>query len=330
MNQLREVDDAEFEITRKKQGRGFSFIYLNGKCITDAQLKKRLKKLVIPPMWTEVMISQWADGHVQATGRDNKGRKQYIYHSEWHRQQQNEKFERLISFGKKLPSIRKKCLAQVNERGWSKNKVMSLIVLILDQTGIRIGNKRYTDENNSYGLTTLRRKHLDLDDDQLTFTYKGKSHQNRCVEIDDPKLIKYIQQSAEQPGYEIFRYQDKNRDWHAADSDDVNQYIKELADKMFYSKDFRTWAASRLAVEYYPEALAEKKRSPRRKMTNILLRFVADEMGNTPTVCKDYYIHPKVMRLINDKKLPSIDDFSDSEDTHGHSASEQLLLHILL
>lgn len=326
---IKHVDDATFEINRVKHGRGFRYQLNDGSYITDNKKLIRLKKLVIPPMWTDVLISQWEDGHVQATGRDKKGRKQYIYHSEWEKQRQQEKFDKMLDFAQKLPAIRDHCGALLSTPGWSKDKVLALIVSILDQTGIRIGNQRYTDENESYGLTTLRRKHLDESSDALIFNYKGKSHQERAVTIDDDALVSFIKTVAEQPGYEIFRYQESANQWQTIDSEDVNEFIHSIAGDQFYSKDFRTWVATRLAVEKYPEAIAHKTENPRKKMTNILLRAVADEIGNTPAVCKDYYVHPAIMQLIDKKALPKIDDFHADKSAHGLSAAEKIVLRIL-
>ena len=329
MSKLKQVNDEMFTITRVKWGRGFSFMDHDGERIKDKDTLKRLRKLIIPPMWTEVMISQWPDGHVQATGRDKKGRKQYIYHDQWHRQQQQEKFSRMVDFGQSLPKIRQRCLSDIDAPGWPKEKVMALILQILDHTGIRIGNQRYTDENESYGLSTLRRKHMTIDGDQLVFNYQGKSNQTREVYIDDEDLIQSIRASAEQPGYEIFRYLDAQQNWQNIDSEEVNEYLQEVSQKQFYCKDFRTWTATRLAVEYHPAAVEEKQRNPRRQLTPTLLRLVADEIGNTPSVCKDYYIHPKVMHLISESQLPELSDFQDRSDEFGHSAAEKLLLMVL-
>lgn len=325
---IKQVDDATFEIHRVKHGRGFRYLDKNGAAIKSPKKLQRLKDLVIPPMWTDVLISQWEDGHVQATGRDKKGRKQYIYHSEWEKQRQQEKFDKLLAFAQQLPNIRKQCQQHLALNDWPKEKVLALVVSILDSTGVRIGNQRYTDENESYGLTTLRRKHMTDEGAELLFEYQGKSHQQRAVTIDDDDLVKFIQQVAEQPGYEIFRYQKTASQWVSIDSEDVNEYIHQLAGDQYYSKDFRTWVATRLAVEKYPEALEQKALNPRKKMTNILLRAVADEIGNTPAVCKDYYVHPAVMQLIDQKNLPTADNFKSKQNS-GLSVAEQIIVDIL-
>lgn len=300
---LRHVNDDSMSIIRKRYGRGYRYYQSSGDPLTDKSVLKRLKKLIIPPMWSEVQICKWEDGHIQATGRDLKYRKQYIYHSEWERQRQEEKFAKMKAFGEKLYNIRKVTSDHLEIKGWTKKKVLALVVSILDETGIRIGNRHYADTNGTYGLTTLRRKHMSLTQDRLQLEYKGKSNQIRHVEIDDQEAIRMIKKSAEMPGYELFRYQDGGGQWQNVDSEEVNDYIREIMGGEFSSKDFRTWVASRIAVEMYPEAIKVKEEAPRRKFSNILLRLVADELGNTPTVCKSYYVHPKILHLIENQKL---------------------------
>lgn len=323
---LKQVDDSMLSIKRKRHGRGFQYYDEHSGKIKQPVLLRRLKALVIPPMWSDVNICRWHDGHIQATGRDQKGRKQYIYHSEWERLRQGEKFAKLALFGQQLPKIRSRCLHALKQPDWPKNKVLGLMLLILDQTGIRIGNSHYTKQNASYGLSTLRRKHFSVAGKELIFTYQGKSHQQRQVTIDDTALIKHIRQVAEQPGYDIFRYQDAQSKWQDIDSCEVNDYLRALAGDNYSCKDFRTWVASRLAVEHYPRALIEIGQNPRRKLTNVLLRFVADELGNTPSVCKDYYIHPQIMQLIDQQTLANVSQYRGARSAHGLSAEEKLLL----
>ena len=329
IKKIKYIDDTDLCMVRKKYGRGFQYYDETGDKITDKKILHRLKKLIIPPMWDKVMICKWPDGHIQATGRDLKGRKQYIYHSEWERQRQAEKFAKMKSFGKVLPKVRKKCLKDISAKNWQKSKVLALMLLILDETGIRIGNQQYAKKNETYGLTTLRRRHLDIDRSGLTFEYKGKSNKIRTVAIDDNDLVKFIRKSAELPGYEIFRYRDENGDWQNIDSDEVNEYIRASMGEEFSSKDFRTWVASRLAVEYYPQAIAQKENAPRKKFTNILIRLVADELGNTPSVCKNYYVHPNILQLIDKKELPFFEDYTDGKYDYSLSAAEKIVLKVI-
>jgi len=305
-NILQKSDDNSFTIIRKKYGRGFQFFDESGNKIKNKVLLKRLQELIIPPMWSSVSICKWEDGHIQATGRDAKGRKQYIYHSEWEKHRQQRKFKKMADFGRSLPKIRKIIDKHVRIKSWSKNKILALMVTVLDDTGIRIGNRQYAERNGTYGLSTLRRKHFDLEDDKLVFEFKGKSNKVRNVEIDDSELVELIKKSADLPGYELFRYMDESGKMQNVDSDEVNSYIHQFMGKKFSSKDFRTWVASRLAVELYPAALEIHKDKKRSKFTNIVLRLVADELGNTPTVCRSYYIHPEILRKIEDQSIKII------------------------
>jgi len=324
---IKKVSDENLCISRRRYGRGYRYYDEHGEVVEDKTLLKRLRKLIIPPMWNDVMICKWDDGHIQATGRDAKGKKQYIYHSKYEEARQQEKFDKMYDFGKKLSSIRKANLKYVKKKKWSKDKVLSLVVMVLDETGLRIGNRQYADRNGTYGLTTLRRKHIEVDQGTVAFDYKGKSNQSRQVEIDDPFLAELIKKSSELPGYELFRYKDESDMWQTVDSDDVNLWIREYMGEQFSSKDFRTWVASRLAIELYPDALAVKKDYPRRKFTNILLRMVADELGNTPTVCKSYYIHPKILGKISDQSI--LWSPVEEEMTHRLSSSEKYLIKCL-
>jgi len=308
---LKHIDDKSLEIERKRSGRGYAYFDSSGDKITSKSLLKRVKKIVIPPMWSEVKICKFDDGHIQATGRDAKGRKQYIYHSEWERQQQEKKFTRLLSFGEKLPKIRKQCEKDMEQEIGNKEKVTALVVSLLDEYGVRIGTNYYKKNNETYGLTTLRRKHLSEKGKNLTLNYKGKSGKDRTVNIEDEELSQYIHQAAEMPGYEIFRYKDDNNKSQTVDSSEVNEYITQYLGEEYSSKDFRTWAGSRLAVELYPEAIQLKEDS-RKKMDNILIRLVADELGNTPSICKTYYIHPRILHHINNESIPKLSNFKDS------------------
>lgn len=326
---LKHIDDTALCIQRKKVGRGYRFIDETGLRISDPIILKRLKSLVIPPMWDDVMICKFDDGHIQAIGRDAKGRKQYIYHSHWEKMKQEEKFKRIELFVDRLPEMRRICQENIQLSKWTKDKVLALMVMILDDYGVRIGNQYYANENDTYGLTTLRRKHLVVNKSEIIFKYKGKSNQERHVLIDNPELIKNIKKCAELPGYEIFRYQDEDGYFHNVDSSDVNEFICSIMGDEFSSKDFRTWTATRLAIEFYPHAVAHKNEFPRKKFSNILIKMVADELGNTPTVCRDYYVHPTVFRNADEQKIPLENPFKEPEHNHELSASEQLALQVI-
>lgn len=323
------VDDISLCLQRRKHGKGYVYFDEDGTRISAGPQLKRIKDLVIPPMWTDVKICKFDDGHIQAIGRDLKGRKQFIYHSEWERKRQEEKFARMIGFGKKLPKLRKQVAKDLRQRQWNKSKVLALMVEILDETGIRIGNKQYAKANGTFGLTTLRRKHLHLEGQQVTFKYKGKSNKEREVTIEDPSLIRHIKKVTQLPGYEIFRFIGEDNKSHEIDSQDVNEYINSIIGDDFSSKDFRTWVGSRLAIELIPEAIRVKETSPRRNLDAILIRMVADELGNTPTVCRGYYIHPMILTKFEADEIPQKNPFRASRSEHALTPEEKLLLHLL-
>lgn len=326
---LKHIDDSALCIKRKKVGRGYHFVREDGDKITDEKLLKRMKSLVIPPMWSDVMVCEFDDGHVQAIGRDAKGRKQYIYHSHWEKMKQEEKFLRIHKFVSRLPEMRKICQQNINNKKWDKDKVLALIVMVLDDYGIRIGNQYYAKENDTYGLTTLRRKHLTIKNSQIIIKYKGKSNQEREVVIEDKYLIRNIKKCAQLPGYELFRYEGEDGKFHTIDSSDVNHFITEIMGEEFSSKDFRTWAATRLAVEYYPLAIQHNEEFPRKKFGTILIKMVSDSLGNTPTVCRDYYVHPVILQYAEDKKIPLKNPFREPRNPYNLSASEKLALAII-
>lgn len=318
------VVKADLSWTRRRWGRGFQYYDENGKKITCSKTLRRIKKIAIPPMWRRVKISRSPRAKIQATGRDGKGRKQYRYHPDWAKRQQLMKFKRLRKFGKKLPAVRSRAHEALGQQGWTREKVLALMILILDETGIRIGNRQYLQANNTYGLTTLRRRHLDHVDDELVFNFRGKSGKDREVHIEDPALIPFIRKAAEFPGYEIFRYRDPREGWVAVNSDDINEYIQRNLGAGFSSKDFRTWVANRTLVQSQVRARQLKAENPRRSLRNILVRLVADELGNTPTVCQNFYLHPRVLSWVtNAPELPLTEFPTFSPE---HSPAERLLL----
>ena len=309
--------------TRKRWGGGFRYFNDIGEPVRDKKSLRRIRKLAIPPMWREVEICATGRSKIQATGRDLKHRKQYIYHPEWASRRQQQKFRKLRRFGERLPSIRRHALAQLDLPGWPQEKVLALMILVLDNTGIRIGNRQYLSANETYGLSTLRRRHLDREDEELVFHYKGKSNKNREVRIEDDTLVRLIRRAAEQPGYEIFRYETRGG-WESVDSDDINGYIHKHLGEEYSSKYFRTWVANRLLVENHAEAVRLKQENPRKSKEKLLVRLVADELGNTPTVCKNYYLHPGVLRrAVRADHL----DFKEEEGLSPDlSSGERLLL----
>ncbi|WP_199610091.1 DNA topoisomerase IB [Flocculibacter collagenilyticus] len=320
----------ELIIARHKWGRGFRYNYPDGEWITCKQVLKRIKNLTIPPSWQKVRINDKPDAKLQALGHDSRERRQYIYHPHWQQRQQQKKFAKLTEFGVHLPAMRSYCVSLLEQNSWSKEKVLALMVLVLDQTGIRIGNAKYTQENDTYGLSTLRRKHIQLVKDDLQFSFVGKSNKPRQVNISCPTLVDAIKQSADQPGYDVFRYQNEKRQWVDVDNYDVNAFIQSYMHPEFSCKDFRMWTACRLAIELYPEAKHIKQQQPRSSIFNILVKLVAAELGNTVKICRDYYLHPKLTKAIKANQLPIVNNLPcDHELNEALTESECILMDVL-
>ncbi len=319
---LRFVSDSDPGFSRKRWGKGFSYFDTAGKRIKDEALRERIKALAIPPAWTEVWISPDPEGHLQVTGRDDKSRKQYIYHEQWSAYQQQRKYDRLIAFAEALPLIRKKTRQHLRKKGWPPEKVLALIVQVLDETSIRIGNEQYKRENDSFGLTTMRRKHLELKKNRISFHFRGKSNQSQEVTIDHPRLVRLIKDCSELPGYEVFRYCNGNGGLKKVDSREVNAYIRELTGEDYSSKDFRTWAGTAAAVEFYPIALKTVQADSRRNILSVLLKMVAEKLGNTKSVCRKYYIHPAILRYVERRAIPSVEE---TGITYSKAMKEELV-----
>ncbi|MES2625260.1 MAG: DNA topoisomerase IB [Pseudomonadota bacterium] len=305
---LVETVDQHLSIVRLRRGKGFSYLNDGRTKISTSTVLQRIRLLAIPPMWEEVLISVRHDCHIQAVGRDQKGRKQYIYHAHWHLEQQRKKFARLVAFAQQLPLIRKECIALIRKKTWSKDKALALMVLVLDDTGIRIGNRQYLQSNETYGLSTLQDRHLDVHGRTATLHFRGKSGKDLQVDIDDPRLTSLVRQSADLPGYSLFRYQEADGSWHDVCSDDVNAFIRARMGEEFSCKDFRTWVGTRLVLELYPQALRESEENPRKKLLNLLVSAIAAKLGNTVAVCRSYYIHPALLTLAEEQKLPVLSE----------------------
>jgi DNA topoisomerase-1 len=283
---------------RRRVGRGFAYYDEEGNKITDGETLARIKSLVIPPMWDKVWICPSPDGYIQATGRDKKNRKQYLYHPQWTEYQQQNKFSKLREFAYQLPLIRENISSLLRKHGWPKEKVIALILAILDETYVRIGNRQYYESNGTYGLTTLRRRNMRVNGNSITFNYKAKSNKKREVVIKNRQLIRLIRQCSELRGHEVFRYLDESGNSVPVDSFDVNAFLRELTGENFTSKNFRTWGGTVLAVRKFPVALQKYTESTRLKFTRAIVKEVAVELSNTIAVCEKYYIHPLVLKAL--------------------------------
>ena len=305
-NELNLIYSSDQQPGYTRKNTGAKFVYLNEKSeeLRSPKIIEHIENLVIPPMWEDVWICKTPKGHLQSTGRDAKRRKQYVYHPEWTNYRQQMKFNKMIPFVDALPTMRKTIDAHIKNKVWNREKTMALIVKILDNHHIRIGNKQYAQRNETYGLTTLRRKHLTFENGLLNFSYKAKSNKYRKISLDNRKLAKLVKECSELRGYEVFRYQDENGQLRTVDSGDVNEYIQEIMGDDFTAKDFRTWAGTSLAVDFYADATTIIEENPRKKIEPTLVKMVADELGNTMSVCRTYYIHPKILNLIEQGELP--------------------------
>ena len=316
---------------RKRVGEEFVYLDKKGDQIAKPKILKRIEQLVIPPMWENVWICKDSKGHVQVTGFDARGRKQYIYHPDWVSYRQNNKYGRLEEFGKKLPQIRKSIERDIRRKGWPREKILALTVMMLDEYYVRIGNKHYERENKTYGLTTLRRKHLVEEDGKLYLHYKAKSGKVRRLEVASRRLINLIKKMSELPGYEIFKYQNGDGTYHTLRSKDVNQYLVEISGEAFSAKDFRTWGGTVLAIDHYAESIEEVNASPNKKLEPTIVKKVAEVLGNTVAVCRQYYIHPKVMKVLLEGSLKRFErrKLKGVTDPEQLSGNEQTVLKIL-
>lgn len=301
---LRYVTDDEPGFRRRKRGRGFSYLDPRGRAIKEKKELERIRKLAIPPAWTEVWICARPNGHLQATGRDARGRKQYRYHPEWRHVRDETKFGRMLAFGEALPKIRERIDRDLALQRLAREKVLAAVIKLLETTLIRIGNREYARQNDSYGLTTLRDRHVDISGTRLRFEFRGKSGKQQSVEIQDRRLARIVKQCRDLPGQRLFQYVDDEGLRQSVSSEDVNAYLRETTGEDFSAKDFRTWGGTVLALSALLEAGAcETEKEANRTVVEAIKR-VAGELGNRPAVCRKYYVHPAVIESFLDGSLP--------------------------
>ncbi|MGE8064653.1 DNA topoisomerase IB [Pseudomonas sp. NPDC089569] len=291
---LHYVDDARPGITRKKLRGKFSYFDPAGLRITDPGEIQRINALAVPPAYTDVWICCDPCGHLQATGRDARGRKQYRYHPRWREVRDGDKFSRLRAFGLALPKLRKRLEALLAAPGLSRDKVMATVITLLDATLIRVGNAQYARDNRSYGLTTLRNRHVEINGSAILFQFRGKSGIEHQITVKDRRLASIVKRCQEIPGQHLFQYLDENGEPHAVTSADVNTYLQTLTGADFTAKDYRTWAGSALALAVLRK-LEWQPQSQARQQVVEMVKSVARQLGNTPAVCRKCYIHPAVL-----------------------------------
>jgi DNA topoisomerase-1 len=300
---LRYVSDESPGFRRRPSGEGFTYLGLDGRPLRDPEALRRIKSLVIPPAWSDVWICARADGHLQATGRDARGRKQYRYHPRWRSVRDETKYGRMMVFGRALPGIRKKVEADLALPGLPREKVLATIVRLLEVTLIRVGNEEYARTNHSFGLTTMRDQHLKVGRAALTFAFKGKSGVKHEIELADRGLARIVQRCRDLPGQTLFQYLDHTGERHTIDSADVNDYLRGASGHDFTAKDFRTWAGTVLAAMALQEFEAFDSKTQAKKNIVRAIESVAERLGNTPTVCRKCYVHPEIIEAYLDGSM---------------------------
>jgi DNA topoisomerase-1 len=291
---LRYTTDAKPGIRRKRQGKGFTYLGSDGRIIHDAAEIARIRALVIPPAWRDVWICPDPRGHLQATGRDARGRKQYRYHPKWREVRDETKYHRMIGFAQTLPAIRRKTADDLRRTGLPREKVLATVVQLLEKTLIRVGNDEYARSNQSYGLTTLRDGHVEIKGPRVRFSFRGKSGVVHDIDLNDRRLARIVKQCRDLPGYDLFQYVDENGERQTVGSEEVNAYLKEITGQDLTSKDFRTWAGTVLAAQLLKDFEAFTSNAQAKKNIVQAVEMVAKRLGNTKAVCRKCYIHPAI------------------------------------
>lgn len=300
---LRYVNDDEPGISRRRHGKGFSYRRASGAGVNRASDMARIRALAIPPAWSDVWICADPDGHIQATGRDQKGRKQYRYHDQWNEQRGNAKYALMAEFAGELHKVRKAADADLSRRGLPREKVVATVVWLLDQTMIRVGNDLYAKENKSFGLTTLRSRHVAISGSRFNFSFRGKSGKDWNLDFADRRIAHILRSAEDLPGQRLFRYRDEEGGLHDVGSHDVNAYIRAAIGERFSSKDFRTWGGTLRALTLLAATEVPDTRTGRARVLNTVIDKVSRRLGNTRAVCRACYIHPAVFQHWEQGKL---------------------------
>lgn len=327
---LRYISDTTPGFLRQKIGKKFKYYDLKGKAIKKNPILSRIEALAIPPAWDYVWISPLNNTHLQATGMDEKGRKQYIYHPDWIKIREQNKFAKMVDFGLSLPKIRQRVNFDLNLFGISKRKIIATVIWLLEHTFIRIGNLEYSRENNSFGLTTLRNKHVKVIGAQVFFEFRGKSGVKSQIEISNKKIAQTIKRCIELPGFELFQFIDELGQRHVVDSQDVNLFLKEITNDDFTAKDFRTWGGTTISANhFYKLGEAQDKKSLKQNIVDTVKK-VAHHLNNTTSVCRNYYIHPTVIQTYEKNILvPHFLNYANSKPKGGLDWDEYALIKLL-
>jgi DNA topoisomerase-1 len=300
---LRYAHDDRPGITRKRAGKGFTYIAPNGERITDRAERARINALAIPPAWTDVWICPDPRGHIQATGRDAKSRKQYRYHPKWREVRDETKYNRMMAFGQALPCIRERTEQDLRRHGLPREKVLATVIRLLETTLIRVGNEEYAKTNDSFGLTTMHDEHVDVTSAGMRFHFRGKGGIEHSVRLNDRRLAGIVHRCQELPGQELFQYVDDDGEQHTVDSADVNAYLREITGQDFTAKDFRTWAGTVLAAQALEEFGVVDSEAEAKQNILRAIEAVAARLGNTRTICRKCYVHPVVLEAYTDGSM---------------------------
>lgn len=300
---LRYVNLTDPGIRRVKSGTGFHYVGPSGRAVRSKATLDRIQALAIPPAWREVWISRDPRGHLQALGKDARGRKQYLYHPQWRQVRDEAKYERTIEFARQLPRIRRAVTRRLRSRRLSREKVLAAVVRLLETTLIRVGNDEYASQNGSFGLTTMRDRHVRTRAGRITFDFPGKGGVRHEIDLTDTRLASVVRQCQQLPGQQLFQYQDDNGNVCDITSSDVNEYLKEITGEEFTAKDFRTWAGTALAAEALKEFEDFDSQAAAKRNVTRAIEHVAERLGNTKAICRKCYIHPAVIESYFDRSL---------------------------
>ncbi len=292
---LRYSSAARPGIRRETRGKNFVYLSSTGARVKDADTLARIRRLAIPPSWQNVWICPYANGHIQATGRDARRRKQYRYHADWRQRRDDNKFGRMIAFARALPRIRRRVQRDLSRRGLPREKALATVVRLLEATLIRVGNDEYARQNKSYGLTTMRNHHARVSGSQVRFNFRGKSGKHHEISISDPQLARVVRRCQDMPGQELFGYEDEQGEARDVGSQHVNAYLRDISGEDFTAKDFRTWAGTVLAAIALREFEAVTHAAQAKRNVLTAIEAVAKMLGNTPAVCRKCYVHPEIL-----------------------------------
>lgn len=317
------IEEAKIGLTRQKRGKGFRFLNRKGQTITQDEVKERLVRLSVPPAWTDVWLCPNEKGHILATGVDEKGRKQYVYHPHWRQVRELLNFYRLMNFGEHLPKVRGAIKEQLTRRSLDKAQIRAMMIWLIDRTHIRIGNEAYLEANESIGLTTMSKKNLTISGDTMSFEFMGKSHQDHLIQLEDKQMASLLKRLLKHPGERLF----VTADGESIDSGDINQFLQDLSGEQISAKDFRTWGGTLAAFTYL-----KKRLNTDEKLETVVLEAVdaaAEALGNTRTVARAHYVHPHILEVYTNQTFATYYKKLKSRQVRGLFTSEVELLQFL-